>query len=133
MPGVLRTDLRWGVWDPMGPATMRMDVGGTVFTVALEDNGAARALAGMLPIAETMEELNGNEKYLYLDEPLPVSPYSPGTVRAGDVMLWGDDCLVVFYKTFSTGYPYTPIGRVTDAAGLAEALGPGDVAVSFSV
>lgn len=34
-----------------------------------------------------MNELNGNEKYFYLDESLPVNPYSPKTIEKGDIML----------------------------------------------
>lgn len=90
------------------------------------------SLAGMLPMTLDMEELNGNEKYFYLDSSLPTSSTRPGTIHAGDVMLYGDSCLVVFYETFRTSYSYTPIGHVTDISGLAEALGSGDVTVSFS-
>ena len=46
-------------------------------------------------------------------------------------MLFGDNCLVVFYKDFSTSYSYTKIGTVEDIAGLADALGAGDVQCAF--
>lgn len=36
-----------------------------------------------------MNELNGNEKYFYLDSSLPVNPYSPNTIGKGDIMLFG--------------------------------------------
>ena len=29
-------------------------------------------------------------------------------------MLYGSDCLVLFYKTFSTNYSYTKIGKVKE-------------------
>lgn len=46
-------------------------------------------------------------------------------------MLYGSDCLVLFYETFTSGYSYTRLGSVEDPAGLAAALGRGSVSVTF--
>lgn len=111
--------------------TIKMEANGRTFTVQLEDNETARALCRQLPMTVTMTELNGNEKYHY-GENLPADPRRVGTIHAGDIMLFGDDCLVVFYETFSTSYSYTPIGHITDTTGLRDALGSGNVTVTFS-
>lgn len=111
---------------------MRMEVDGTAFDIVLEDNPTAEGLAGMLPLELRMTELNGNEKYCDLGRTLPEDGSCPGSIRAGDLMLYRDSCLVVFYRSFRTGYSYTRVGRVADASGLAEALGRGDVDVRFS-
>lgn len=107
-------------------------VGDRTFTATLAEAEAARALAGLLPVTVTMKELNGNEKYFYMDGSLPAEAVSPGTIRAGDLMLYGSDCLVLFYESFSTAYQYTPLGHIDEPEGLAQAAGTGSVQVSFS-
>lgn len=108
-----------------------VNVNGTAFTATLVDNAATQELVQHLPLTLTMSELHGNEKYNYLDFTLPTSPYNPGTISAGDIMLWGNDCLVVFYETFTTSYSYTRIGQIDNPEGLAEAAGSGSATVTF--
>lgn len=110
---------------------MTLTINGATFEATLVDNDTARALAAMLPMELEMSELNGNEKYFYLDESLPQNASNPGTINAGDIMLFGSDCLVLFYGTHSSSYSYTRIGRIDDADGLADAVGAGSVQVSW--
>lgn len=100
--------------------------------VTLTDSPAAQALLDQLPLTLEMAELNGNEKYAALPAPLPVQASCPGQIQAGDVMLYGKDCLVLFYESFSTSYSYTPLGRLDDPQGLAQALGTGSVTVTLT-
>lgn len=111
--------------------SITLTINGTPYTATLEDTEAARELAERLPLSLSMSELNGNEKYCYLDEDLPTSSSRPGTIQAGDIMLFGSDCLVLFYETFSSGYGYTRIGRIDDPSGLAQAVGSGSVTVAW--
>jgi hypothetical protein len=113
-------------------AHMWMTVGAQRLKVTLEDNPTARAFAQLLPATFAMAELNGNEKHASLPRPLPTNAVRPGTIRAGDVLLYGNDTLVVFYETFSSPYSYTRIGRIEDSAGLGRALGPGNPRVTFA-
>ena len=80
-----------------------------------------------------LNELNGNEKYFDLPVSLPAEARNPHSIRAGDLMLYGGSCLVLFYESFSTSYEYTPLGFLEDPAGLGEALGSGSAEVSFQV
>lgn len=107
---------------------MYATINGEKLEIQLEDNATAVAFAKMLPLKLTMSDLNSNEKYVNLDEALPTDSYEPGRVEAGDVMLYGDDCLVIFYESFNTEYSYTKIGYID---GLPE-LGAGDVVVKFT-
>jgi hypothetical protein len=111
---------------------MWMTIGECRFAVALTDNAAARAFTAQLPLTLDMSELNGNEKHAHLPEPLPANASRPGTIRNGDLMLYGADTLVVFYVTFQSSYSYTRLGRVDDASDLPQALGPRGVRVLFS-
>lgn len=43
-------------------------------------------------------------------------------------MLYGDNCLVIFYKSFSTNYDYTKIGHIDNLPN----LGDGEVSISIS-
>lgn len=108
-------------------------VGDRSFAATLEDNATARAFAALLPMTVTMNEMNGNEKYHYLSENLPTDSYRPGTIRNGDLMLYGSSCVVLFYETFSSSYSYTRIGRLDNPSGLASALGRGNVNVTFEI
>ena len=111
--------------------TMTLTANGTEFTAELEDNETAAAFKAMLPITLDMNELNGNEKYFYLDSALPSSSYRPGTINAGDIMLYGNNCIVVFYETFPSSYSYTKIGHITDTTKLKDALGTENIEINF--
>lgn len=112
---------------------LKIESGGQIFTATLLDNATTRALLEHLPMTVSMGELHGNEKYYYLPESLPANSQRPGNIHAGDLMLYGSDCLVLFYEKFSSGYSYTRLGSIDDPSGLAAALGHGTVDVTFQV
>lgn len=87
----------------------------------------------LLQLTLNMTELNGNEKYHHLSTRLPRDAISPGTIQSGDLMLYGNNSLVLFYKTFETSYSYTRLGRIDDPSGLAAAVGPESVIVTFEL
>lgn len=105
--------------------------GNANFSATLEDNPAAKAFAALLPMTVNMTEMNGNEKYYNLPQSLPTETHRPGTIRAGDLLLWGSNTVVLFYESFSSSYSYTRLGRVDNPDGLAAALGGGNVSVTF--
>ncbi len=119
--------------EPASETAIVLTVGGQTFSAALLDTETARQLAAQFPLTLNMSELNGNEKYFYMDSELPTDPCQPGQINAGDLMLYGDNCLVLFYESFSSGYSYTRLGSLDDPAGLSEALGSGSAEVTFSI
>lgn len=124
-------DTEDGQDDDKNEFSMKMIVGEYTFDVEYVDNNTAEAFKKMLPVTLKMDELNGNEKYCYIDSSLPTALSIPGTINAGDIMLFGSNCIVVFYETFKTSYSYTRIGKVKDTASLKKALGSGDVTIKF--
>src|SRR5918993_1258643 len=112
---------------------LKISIGTNTFTATLHNNATVTSFKLRLPMTVNMEDLNANEKYFDLPNNLPTNASNPGTIQAGDLMLYGSNTLVLFYTTFSTSYNYTPLGRIENAAGLAAALGSGNVAVTFEL
>ena len=111
---------------------MWMTVGDRRFAVTLADSPAARAFATLLPLTLDMADLNRNEKHAELPMALPASASRIGTIRNGDLMLYGSTTLVVFYLTFDSSYSYTRLGRVDKPDDLAKALGERTARIRFS-
>ena len=112
---------------------MRLKIENSTFTATLYDNATVLAFKSLLPLTANMVELNGNEKFVDLPRSLPANASNPGTIQNGDLMLYGSSTLVLFYKTFSTSYTYTKLGRIDDVTGLEAALGSGKVTVTFEL
>jgi hypothetical protein len=118
--------------DPM-KKSINIKVGEKTFTATLLDNATVTEFKSMLPLTINMTELNGNEKYFELPEKLPTNATNPRTINNGDLMLWGSNTLVLFYKTFNTSYSYTRLGKIENPSGLSQALGSGNVKVTFEL
>lgn len=110
---------------------IRIIAGADTFTATLDSSPATQAFMALLPLKLNMQELNRNEKYAALPGRLPTDEIIPEQIRAGDLMLYGSNTLVVFYESFSTSYPYTPLGRLNSVTGLKAALGSGAIVVTF--
>ena len=106
-------------------------IGDKKFEAEIEDSETGRAFMDKLPLDLDMKELNGNEKYCY-GVPLPQDAKHCPSIEAGDLMLYGKDCIVLFYAP-AGGYSYTRIGRLKSVSGLKEAVGSSDVCVKFRI
>lgn len=110
---------------------IKITVGSKTFMATLENNASAKELVERMPFTVNMQELNGNEKYYQFPDSFSSDPRSFDTIKAGDLMLYQSDYLVVFYEDHSTTYDYTRLGVIDNADGLAEALGSGSAQVTF--
>ena len=84
------------------------------YSITLEDNETVDALINNMPLELSMSNLNNNEFYSYLEFTLPTNSYNPGKINKGDIYLYGNNCLVIFYESFNTSYSYTRIGKLDD-------------------
>jgi hypothetical protein len=98
--------------------TMNVIINNHTYLANLENNDTVNEFIKLLPKEFNMNELNGNEKYIYLDNNLPSNPVNVKNINKGDIMLYGDNCLVIFYKSFNTSYSYTKIGHIDNLSDL---------------
>ena len=112
---------------------MKVQVGDTIFSATLEENVAVSALVDMMresPVVLQMSDYSGFEKVGPLGTSLPADN-SQTTTHAGDIVLYNGNQIVIFYG--SNSWSYTRLGHIDDLAGWEEALGNGDVTVTFSL
>jgi hypothetical protein len=112
---------------------MKITIGTTSFIANLLDNPTTQTFKKLLPLTLDMSDLNDNEKYFYLSTILPTKSSVGGNIRAGDIMLYGNNCLVLFYEGLHTIYSYTKLGHIDDISGLIEAIGTGNVIIKFEI
>ena len=110
---------------------IKLSINNKTFSATLNNNEAVKGVIERLPLTLNMQDLNSNEKYNYLDFSLPTSPSRPNRINAGDIKLFGDDCLVIFYESFNTSYNYTDLGKIDNAEGFLAELGNGSVTITF--
>ena len=121
--------------DEQEAETMRLWIGETAVQVAWEDNDAVRALRKLVaeqPLTIEMSMYGGFEQVGSIGTDLPRSDVQT-TTRAGDIVLYAGDQMVVFYG--SNSWAYTRLGRVTDRTDeeMAELLSGGDVTITVGM
>lgn len=103
------------------------------YKLKLYDNHTAKDFLSLLPITVNMNDLNSNEKYYNLSKNLTAKIENIGCIKTGDFLLYGNNCIVLFYESFRTSYSYTRLGYIENTEGLKETLGKGNVEITFSV
>jgi len=115
--------------------TMKITVGNTSFTAALEDNSSARALEELLreePLTINMRDYASMEKVGEIGKSLPRNDKNTVT-EAGDIILYQGNSLVIYYDTNT--WNFTRIGKIAGVTKeeLLKAFGEGSVTVTFSL
>lgn len=110
---------------------INIHINGTSYSATLEKNKTTEELIKKLPLEIEMKDLNRNEKYYYFDESFSSDSITVNQIQEGDIMLYGDNCLVLFYETFQTNYQYTRIGRIDNPDSLKKIVGNQTIKVLF--
>ena len=119
------------------PDKIQITIDGKTLPVAIENNAATKALVEALRAASityTARDYGGFEKVGALGRSLPARD-SRITTRAGDVILYSGNQLVLFYG--SNSWTYTRIGKMEygsmDALKSFLKAGEGDIRVTLSL
>ncbi len=108
-------------------------VNNKTFTATLENNQTVQELIQNFPMTLNMSDLHSNEKYNYLNSSLTTNSSIPRMINAGDIKLYGNNCLVVFYDDFRNSYSYTNLGKVDNVDEFVAELGSGSVNITFEL
>ncbi len=112
---------------------MTLQIGNSSFMATLENNPAVDAFVEMMsdfPVIIQMNDYSGFEKVGSLGTNLPADDKQT-TTHAGDIVLYNGNQIVIFYG--SNAWSYTRLGKIDDLSGWEDALGSGDITVTFSL
>ena len=109
--------------------------GGQTFAARFENNSSADALRQLLSqedLTVDMSDYGNFEKVGSLGQSLPTNDQSI-TTQPGDVILYQGNSITIYYDTNT--WSFTRLGKIENATreGLLQALGDGDVQVTFSL
>ncbi len=112
---------------------MIMEIGDTQVQVAWEDNESVKALKELVsqePLRIEMSMYGGFEQVGSIGQNLPRDDKQT-TTKAGDIVLYSGNQIVVFYG--SNSWSYTRLGHISDKneKELTELLGNGDVTITI--
>ncbi len=112
---------------------MTVLIGNTSFTATMEKNAAAEELLEMMkegPVTISMRDYSGFEKVGSLGKSLTTNNRQT-TTKSGDIVLYNGNQVVVFYG--SNSWSYTRLAKIDDLEGWEEALGSGDLSITFTI
>lgn len=104
------------------PATLEDSATAAAFLQLLQSKGGSMTIR--------MSEYGGWEKVGSLGQTLPSNNVQT-TTAPGDFVLYSGNQIVLFYG--SNSWSYTRLGRLDDPSGLQDALGNGDVEITFQL
>ena len=117
------------------PVKIQITVGDITFIAVPEENTSTEAFLALLqeqPLTVQMSDYAGMEKVGSLETTLPRND-SQISVGAGDVILYQGNQITIYYGTNSWSFTKLAVIEGATKESLLEALGTGDVEVTFSL
>ncbi len=119
---------------PVEAAANKIEVSfnGHSYTASLADNSSAKAFAELLkngPLTISTHDYGNFEKVGPLGTSLPQNN-TQITTSPGDIILYQGNQITVYYA--QNTWSFTRLGKIDDPSGLREALGSGDVNITFT-
>ncbi len=90
------------------------------YIIELEENETAHEFLLLTPLTIEMEDLNGIQKYYYLNTSLEGKAMEFDNIKKGDIMLNNSNSLIIFYKDTTSKEKYIKIGHINDLDELDE-------------
>ena len=109
--------------------SIKITMNGKQIKAFLYPNETVFELIKLFPMQISMRDLNSNEKYTYLEKNLKTSPVIPERIKKGDIKLYQNNCLVIFYEDFKNAYTYTDLGYIEESESIKEELKKEEVIV----
>ncbi len=108
----------------MNTFDLELRVGGHEYLARFEDNPASRKLKSGVPWKLEMADLDRLEKYCYLEDvTFPTDARRPDIIKAGQLYLFEENCLVLFLEDCRSTYRYTYLGEIIDPVKLKDYAG----------
>lgn len=110
---------------------VEINVNNNDFTIQMNDTPTGRSLVSMIPSSSmrlpTSYDRDGILKYYDMAREVESDPEEISSVSAGELLLDGNDRLLLYYKDTDLSGEYTRVGKIENADNLADVLGNEDV------
>ena len=90
-------------------------IGDAFFPIDLVQTKTTKNLESRMALSATMKEKGGVVKCRTFKKPFKAAGTKVKKVKAGDIVLKGDSCLMLCYKSFRSKKGYMLLGRLSDA------------------
>lgn len=104
--------------DMLESKVLEIEIDGVKYNAILEDNETSLEFFNMTPLDVVMNDLNNNEKYYDLGVSLTGESNYTGEIHRGDIMLYNNSIIVIFYEDFETQFNYIRIGHIDNMPAL---------------
>ena len=101
------------------------------FTLDLDDNKTAQSFLELLPIELATDDVNCNEKFCLIANPITSQPKKFCQLESGALLLFQTHALTFIYEDCESCYRFSKIGQIRNLEGFKESMSGKHVLISF--